>query len=208
MARVAHAGESVVAGLGGREAHAESVAAAGPAGVGIGDAMIADIDLARGAPVLVAVAGDDVDHAKKGVGPVSVGVGAADNLDALDFLDREGQCRPVDAAKTAGGIHRAPVDQHLDFSRIVAAQAVVGDPLAVSALLADLHAGNQPEQAGNVPVTGGADEFAVEDGNGARRFVEGLGQTRGRQDGWQFFEKRKFGARSAQGVGGKGKLQR
>ena len=208
VARVAHAGESVVAGLGGGEAHAESVAASGPAGMGIGDAMIADVDLARGAPVLVAVAGDDVDHAKKGVGPVGVGVGAADNLDALDFLDREGQGRPVDAAKTAGGIYRAPIDQHLDFSRIVAAESVVGDPLAVSALLADLHARNQPEQAGNIPVAGGADELAVEDGDGARCFVERLGQARGRQDGRQLFEKRHFGPRSAQGVGGKGKLQR
>lgn len=187
-ARVVDAAEAVVAGAGGRDAHPQAVVAVAPAGLEVGDAVVAQVGLGSAALVLARVAGDDVDHPEKGVGPEGVGVGAADDLDALDLVDGEGERRPVDPAEGARRIHRAAVDENLHLGGEVAAQPVVGDPLGVAALLADLHARHQAQQARHVAVAGGADEIPVEDRDGPRRLVEDLGQARGRQHRRQLFE--------------------
>jgi hypothetical protein len=71
-AGVIQAPEAVVADPRCRQAQAQVVTAAGPAGADVGDAAIAGVDLTGGATLLMAVPGDDVDHAQEGIGAVSI----------------------------------------------------------------------------------------------------------------------------------------
>jgi len=67
-----------------------------------------------------ALLGDDVDHAADGVGAVERGLGAADDLDALDQVGRDvGEVRLTDRrARHADAVHE---NQHL--ARVGAADA-------------------------------------------------------------------------------------
>jgi hypothetical protein len=57
------------------------------------------------------VAGDDVDHAIDRIGAPHHGAGAADDLDALDVLERHRVEFPDHAGKQRG-INAAAIDQH------------------------------------------------------------------------------------------------
>jgi len=130
------------------------------------------------------LAGDDVDDAEEGVRSIGDGVGAAHDFDALDFVHRNRQRQPIDAAQDARRIDGPPIDQHLHIGRRVIAEAVVSNPVDAAALLADLHARHQAHQAGDVTVAGGPDQLTIEDGDCGRRLLERLGQAgRGEDDG-------------------------
>lgn len=188
-ATVVQVGKAIVLFMMRTDAQAEGTALRGVPQARVPDARLACRELETGAGLAAGVVGDDVDDAEEGIRAVGSRVGAADHLDAFDVARQ----RALGAGGEGRGERCASVDQELHLHRGVHAEAVVGHPLQVAALLADLEARDQPKHARELAIAGGCDQVGVDDGDRARAVLQRLGEARGAQHDRQGLEEGFFG---------------
>ena len=123
------------------------------------------------------VAGDDIDHAEKGIRSIGGRIRTANDFDALDLFERHGEAGPVRATIEIRRVDRTAIDQHLHLVRIFCCQAMVADDLTPTAFLCHLHPGHQTQQPAKIPVAAPANHFRIDHGHRARRILERLRQT-------------------------------
>src|SRR3569623_7764 len=190
-------GEAVGTEAGGVEADAQLVAAVmGADAEGAGAvAAGAHREIALRA-VRAAAAGDDVDHAADGLGAVQAGAWAFDDFDVINHLGRNVLQR---GAADGAGIDLDAIDHH---QGVIA----VGAPdehrrgLAGAAVAADVDAGVEAQQIGDVDCGAAFDGGAVDDDHRRQRLIGDLRGAGGGDD-----HRRLVGMqRAAEAGGGKG----
>jgi hypothetical protein len=131
-----------------------------------------------------ALAGEDLDHPRYGIGSVQTGCGSAQNFDAFDLVERHAFQRRGARCRRA---HSQSVDQHQRVAAVAAADANRGVGSS-SALLGDFQPGLGLEQLHERRLARGGDLALADHGDIADDRANALGYA-GRRDNDGFSDK-------------------
>ena len=125
---------------------------------------------------------DDVHDAVEGVGAVERRAGAANDLDALDVLDGDGEIAPERRAEQVG-VHAAAVEQDEHLVRQALVEAAHRDLGLRPRRLHDVDAGEAPEELGDLRDARKPDVLFGDDRGGVRGVERVLRRPGGGDDG-------------------------
>ena len=161
-----------------RQPVSRALLAPAQAGLGVTNTVFAASHTGLCTQRIARVACHDIDDPQHGARAIGRGIGTAQHFNALNVLQSHGLQARCHSANEVRRIRRAAIDQQLDAVGIrIKAAVVARQRRNTFKRRAGLKTRHQAQQVRHIAGTRAPDHVAVQNGDGARRLVQPLGQA-------------------------------